>query len=155
MSDYLQPHGLQHARLPCPLLSLGACSASGPLSQWCHQTISSSSAPFSSCSQCFPVSGSSVSQLFTSGGQSIGTSASELVFSRNFQSEFPLGLTGLITLQSKGLSSFFSSTTHLKASIPWWSAFFMIQFSHPYMITGKNPSFDHTELCGQSDVSAF
>ena len=103
----------------------------------------------------FPVSRSPVSQLFTLSGQSIGTSASELVFPKNFQSSFPLGLTGLIALQSKGLSSLFSSTTHSKASIPWCLAFFMVQFSHPYIFTGKNHSFDHTELCGQSDVSAF
>ena len=76
VSDSLRPHGLQHARLPCPSLSPGACSNSSPLSRWCHPTIASSAVPFSSCLQCFPASGSfPMSQLFISGGQSFGVSA--------------------------------------------------------------------------------
>ena len=91
----------------------GACSNSCPSSQWCHPTISSSVAPFSSCPHSFAASGSSpVNQLFTSGGQSNGTSAS--VLPMNIQDSFPLGLTSLISLQSKGLSRVFSSTTFLK-----------------------------------------
>ena len=98
MSDSLQPHELQHARLPCPSLSPGVCSNSCPLCQWCHPTISCSVSPFSSCPQSFPTSGSfPVSQLFSSGCQSIGASASALVLPMNIQGWFPLELTGLIT----------------------------------------------------------
>ena len=111
MSDSLRPHGPQHDRLLCPLPSLGVCPNSCPLSRWCHPTISSSVVPFSSCLLSFPASGSfPVSQLFISGGQSIGDSASASVLPVNIQSWFPLGLTGWISLQSKGLSRVFSST---------------------------------------------
>ena len=108
MSDSLRPHGLQHTRLPCPSPTHGTCSNSCP-SSWCHPTISSSVVPFS-CSQSLSASGSFLmSQLFASGGQSIGASAS--VLPMNMQDWFPLGLTGLISLQSKGLSRVFSNTT--------------------------------------------
>ena len=112
VSDSLQPHGLMHTSLPCPSLSPGVCLNSCPLSQWCHPTISSSVVPFSSCPQSFPASGSFLimTQLFTSGGQSIGSSASASVFPMNIQGWFPLDLTGFIFLQSKGLSRVFSST---------------------------------------------
>ena len=107
----LQPHGLQHARLPCPLPSPGVCSNSCPLSHWCHPTISSSVIPFSSCLQSFAASGSfPMSRLFTSGSQSIGVSASASVLPVNIQGWFLLGLTSLISLQSKGLSRVFSTT---------------------------------------------
>jgi len=109
MSYFSQPHGLQHARLPCPSLSPGVCSNSCPLSQWCHPTISSSATPFSSCPQSFPGSRSfPVTQLFASGGQSIGASASASVLPMNIQGSFPLGWTGFISLHSKGLSRVFS-----------------------------------------------
>ena len=112
MSNSLQTHGLQRARLPCPSPSPGVCSNSCPVSQWCHPTIVSSVAPFSSCFQSFPASGSfPVSRLFTSSGQRIGASVSASVLPMNIQGWFPLGLTGLISLQSKGLSRVFSSTT--------------------------------------------
>ena len=115
MSDTLRPYGLQHAGLPCPSPSPGACTNSCPLSQWCHPTISSSVIPFFSCSLSFPASGSfQMSQLFTSCGQSIGASVSASVLPMNIQGWFPLGLTGLISLQSKGLSRVFSSITFLK-----------------------------------------
>ena len=105
MSDSLWPHGLQHYRLPCPSPTPGAYSNSCPLSWWCHSTISSSVFPFSSCLQSFPASGSfPLSQFFTSGGQSIGVSASVSVLPMNIQDWFPLGWTGWISLQSKGLS---------------------------------------------------
>ena len=95
MSDSLQPHGLKHARLPCPSPTLRACSNSCPLSRWCHPTISSSVIPFFSCLQSFPASGSfQMSQLFPSGGQSIGVSASASVLPMNTQDWFPLGWTG-------------------------------------------------------------
>jgi len=112
MSTSLQPHGLQHARLPCPSPTPGASSNSCPLSRWCHPTISSSVVPFSSCLQSFPASGSfQMSQLFALGGQSIGASASTSVLSINTQDWFILGWTGWISLQSKGLSRVFSNTT--------------------------------------------
>ena len=111
MSISLWPHGLHHARLPCPSQSPGACSHSCPSSWWCHPTISSSLIPFSSCLQSFPISGSfPVSQLFTSDGQSIGASASASVLPMNIQDWFPLGWTSWI-LQSKGLLRVFSNTT--------------------------------------------
>ena len=110
MFDSLWPPGLQHARPPCPSLSPRVCSNSCPWSRWCHPAISSSVVPFSSCLQSFPASGSfPVSQFFTSGGQNIGVSAS--VLPRNIQDWFSLGWTGWISLQSKGLSRVFSSTT--------------------------------------------
>ena len=111
VSDSLQPHGLQQARLPCPSATPGTCSNSCPSSQWYHPTISSSVVPFS-CLQSFPASGSfPMSQLFASGGQSIGPSASASGLPMNTQGWFPLGLTGLISMLSKGLSRIFSSTT--------------------------------------------
>ena len=108
----LWPHGLQHAILPCSSPTPKPCSNSCSSSRWCHRTISSSDVPFSSCLQSFPASGSfSKSQSFTSGGQSIGVSASASVFPMSTQDWFPLRLTGLISLQSKGLSRVFSNTT--------------------------------------------
>ena len=110
VTDSLQPHGLQHARLPCSSPTPRACSNSCPLSQRCHPNISSSVIPFSSYLQSFPASGSfQMSQFFTSGGQSIGASASFLPM--NIQDWFPLELTGLISLQSKGLSRVLRNTT--------------------------------------------
>ena len=112
MSDVLWLHNLQHTRLPCPSLSSWACSNSCLLSQWCHLTITSSVVSFSSCPQSFPASESfSVNQFFASGGQSIRASTSALVLPMNIQSWFLLGLPGLISLLSKGLSRVFSSTT--------------------------------------------
>ena len=112
MSDSLRPHGLQHARLPCPSLTPGAYSNSWPLGWWCHPTISSSVVPFSSCLQSFPASGFfQMSQFFASGSQSIGVLASTSVLPMNIQDWFPLGWTGWISLQSKGLSRVFSNTT--------------------------------------------
>ena len=103
---------MQPARLPCPSPSPRACSNSCPVSQWCHSTILSSVIPFSSCLQSCPASGSfPMSQLFASGGQSIAVSAWASVFPMNIQDWFPLTLTSLISLQSKGLSRVFSNTT--------------------------------------------
>ena len=102
--NHVQPHGLQHARLPCPSPTPRACSNSCPSSGWCPPTISFSVAAFSSCLQCFPSSGSfPVSQFFSSGGHSIGASASASILPMNIQDWFPLGWTGLISFQSKGL----------------------------------------------------
>ena len=112
MFDSLWPHGLQHPRLPCPSPAPGACSNSCPSSQWCQPTISSSVIPFSSCLQYFPASGSfSIIQFSSSGGQSIGVSASASGLPMNIQGWSPLGWTGWISLQSKGLSRVFSNIT--------------------------------------------
>ena len=111
MFDSLWPHGLQHARFSCPSPAPRAYSNSCPSIQWCHTTISFSVVPFSSCLQSFPASGSSpMSQFFTSGGQSIGVSALASVLPMNTQDWSPLGWTGWMSLQSKGLSRVFSST---------------------------------------------
>ena len=112
VSNSLWPHEPQHARPPCPSPTPGAYSNSCSSSWWCHPTSSSSVAPFFSCLQSFPASGSFPrSQFFTSGGQSIGVSASVSVLPMNIQDWFPLGWTGWISLQSKGLSRVFSNTT--------------------------------------------
>ena len=131
VSDSLWPWGLQPARLPCLSLSPRVCSNAHPLSWWCHPIISSSVASFS-CLQFFPASGSfPMSQLFPSGGQNIGASAS--VFPMKSQGWFPLGLTSLTSLLSKSLLQHHSS----KASILWCSASFLVQLSHSYMTTEK------------------
>ena len=112
MSDSLQPHVLQHTRPPCSSPTPGVYSNSCPLSQWCYPNISTSVIPFSSQLQSFPGSGSFWrSQFFTSGGQSIGVSALASVLPMNIQDWFPLGLTVLVSLLSKGLSRVFSNTT--------------------------------------------
>ena len=137
VSDSLQPHELQHARLPCPSSTHGAFSNSCPSSQWCHPTVSSSVIPFSSCLWYCPASGCSpMSQFFASGGQSIGVSTSASVLPMNIQNWFPLGLTGWISLHSQGLSSLLQYHRS-RASILWCPAFFMVQLSYPYMTTGK------------------
>ena len=112
MSNSLQPHGLQHAKLPCPLSSPRANSNSCPLSRWCHPTITFSVIPFSSHLQSFPVSGSfQMSPFFTSCDQSVGVSASTSIFPMNKQDSSPLGWTSWISLQSKGLSNVFFNIT--------------------------------------------
>ena len=149
VSGSLWLHGLQHSRLPCPSLPPRDHSDSCPLSWWCHPTSSSSVIPFSSCLQSFPASRSfPMSQFFASGGQSIraSASASASVFPVNIQDWFPLGWTGWISLQSKGLSRVFSSS---KASILRCSAFFMVQLSHPYMTTGKTIALTRWIIVGK------
>ena len=142
MSDSLWPHGLQHARLPYPSPTSRVYPNSCLLSWWYHPTISSSVNTFSSCLQSFPASGSFLlSQLFASGGQRIGVSASESVLPLNTQDWSPLGWTGWIYLQSKGLSRVFSNTTVQKHQ------FFGAQLSLcPTLISipdhWKNHSFD-------------
>ena len=112
VSDSLRPHELQHARPPCPSPTPGVHPNPCPFCWWCHPTISFSVVPFSSCPQSFPASGSfQMSQLSTSGSQSIGVSASTSVPPMNTQDWSPLGWTGWISLQSKGLSRVFSNTT--------------------------------------------
>ena len=159
VSDAWQPHGLQNTTLLCPPLSPGLHLDSCPFSQWCHPTSSSSVIPFSSCLQSFPARGSfPKSQLFTSDGQSIGTSALASILPMNIQDWFPLGWLDLLAIQGtlKSLLQHHSS----KASILQCSAFFMVQLSHLYMTAGKCIctwllSFDSKNLCWQSDVYAF
>ena len=141
MSESLQPHGLQHARLPCPSLLPRV-----PLSQWCPLTISSCVAPFSSCLQSFLALGSfPASQLFVSGGQSIGASASASVLPMNIQSWFPLGLTGLIDCSPRDSQESIQHHSS-KASILWHSAFLMIQLSHLYNDHCRIHKFDYTDF---------
>ena len=128
----LRPHGLQYTRLHRPPRSHKVCSNSCPLNQWCYPTMSSSAALFFFCFQ----SVSPVSQFFSSDGQSVRALASASVLPMNIQGWFPLGLTGLIFLQSKGPSRVLSNTIQ-KALILWCSAVFMVQLSHPYMTTRK------------------
>ena len=142
MSHSLQLHGLQHSRLPCPSPTPGVCSNSCPLSQCCNRTISSSVVPFSSHLQSFPASGSfQMSHFFTLVGQNIGVSTSESVLPMNIQDWFPLGLSGWISLQSKGLSRVFSNTT------VQMHQFFVLSFSYNPTLTSihdywKNHSLD-------------
>ena len=147
MSDSLQPHGLQHTRLPCPSPTPRTYSNSCPLSQWCHPTISFSVIPFSSSLQSFLASGSfPMSQFFASGGQSIGVSASASVLP--IQDWFPLGWTGWISLKSKRLKSLLQHHSS-KASILQCSAFFIVQLSHPYMTNGKNIALTRWTFIGK------
>ena len=150
MSNSLYPHGLQHARIPCPSPTLRACSNSSSPNQWCHPTISTSVVLFSSCLQSFPASGSfSMSQFFASDGQSIGalTSASDLPM--NIQDWFPLELNGWISLLSKGLSRVFSKHHSSKALILRCSASPIVQLSHPYVTTGKTVALTRWAFIGK------
>jgi len=155
VSNSLWPHELQHTRIPCPSLSHRVCSNSCPLSQWCHPIILFSAIPFSSYLQSFSASVSfPMSQLFASGGQSIGTSASASVLPMNIQGWFPLGLTGLISLQSKWLSRVFSSITVESISSSELSLLYSPPLTslHDYW---ENHSFDYKDLYRQNNISAF
>ena len=151
----LWPHGLQDARLSCPSPSPRACSDTCPLSWWCHPNISSSVVSFSSYFQSFPASEYFPKSLvFASGGQNTGVSASASVLQMNIHDWFPLGFTGLISLQSKGLSTVFSNTTVWKYQFfnPQPSLWFN---SHIHMWLLKNHSFDYMDPCQQINVSSF
>ena len=145
----------QHARPPCPSPTPGVYSNSCAWSRWCHPAISSSAVPFSSGPQSLPASGSfPMSQLFAWGGQSIGVSASTSVLPMNTQDWSPLGWTDWISLQTKGLSRVFSNTTVQSIN------FSALSFLHSPTLTSihdhwKNHSLDETDLCWQSNVSAF
>ena len=142
----LHPHGLQHARLPCPSQSPRVYSNSCPFSQWCHPTFSYFVIPFFSCLQSSPTSGSfQMSQLFTSGGQSIGVSASASVLPMNTQDWSPLGCIGWVSMTLKSLLQHRKS----KASILQCSAFFIVQLSHPYMTTGKTIALTRRPFIGK------
>ena len=138
VSDSLRPHGLQHTGLPCPSPTPRVYSNSCPLSRWCHLTISFSVIFFSSCLQSFLASGPfPMSQFFSSGSQSIGTSASASVLPMNIQGWFPLGLTSSISLVWKGTLKSLLKHHSSKASVLQCSDFFMVRLSHLYMTTGK------------------
>ena len=141
VSESLRPHEPQHARPPCPSQTPGVYSNSCPLSRWCHPAISSSVVPFSSCLQSLPVSGSfPMSQLFTSGGQSIGVSASTWVLPMNTQDWSPLEWTSRISLQILAVPWTLRSLLQhhsSKASVLQHSAFLTVQLSHPSMTIGK------------------
>ena len=150
MSNSLRPHELQHTRPPCPSPTPRVHPNPCPLSRWCHPTISSSVVPFSSCPQSFPASRSfSMSQLFQSGGQSIGVSASTWVLPMNTQDWSPLAWTGWISLQSKGFSRDFSNTTFKSISS------LVLSFLYRPTLTSihdhrKNHSLDEMDLSRQS-----
>ena len=144
ISDSLQPHESQHTRPPCPSPTPGVHPNSCPSSQWCHPAISSSVFPFSSCPQTLPASVFSMSQLFTSGGQSIGVSALASFLPKNTQGWSPLELTGWISLQSKGLSRIFSNTTVQKHQ------FFGAQLSsQSCLLAPKSKKFHITYILGK------
>ena len=138
MSNSLQPHEPQHARLPCPSPTPGAHSDSRPSSQWCHPTISSSVLPFSSCPQSFPASGSfQMSQLFASGGQSIGSFSFNISPSNEHPGLISFRMDWLDLLAVQGTLKSLLQHHSSKASILQRSAFFTVQPSHPYVTTGK------------------
>ena len=150
LSDSLRPHGLQHARPLCPSWTPGVYSNSCPLSQWCHPTISSSVIPFSSYLQSFPASGSlQISQLFASGGQSIGSFSFNISPSNEYSGliSFRMDWFDLLTVQGT-LKSLFQHHTS-KASILLCSAFFIVQLSHPYMTTGKTIALTRQTFVGK------
>ena len=152
VSYSLRPHGLQHARLPCPSPTPRVYSNSCPSHQWCHPTISSSAVPFSSRLQSFPASGSfQMSQFFTSGGQSIRVSALASVLPMTIQDWFPLGWTGLISLLSKEFSRVFSRTQFKSISYSELSLLYgpALTFVHDYW---KNQTFNYKDLCQQNDL---
>ena len=137
VSDSLQPHGPQHARPPCLSPTPGIHPNPCPSSRWCHPTISSSVVPFSSCPQSLPASGSfQISQLFTSGGQNTGVSASAPVLPMNTQDLSPLRWAGWIFLQPRD-SKQSSATPQFKSINSSVLSFHIVQLSHPYMTTGK------------------
>ena len=150
MSYSLWPPWTTESQVPWPSLSPRVCLNSCPFSRWCHSTISSSVTAFSPCPQSFPESGFfPVNQLFTSGGPSIGASASASILPMNIQGWFPLGWTGLMSLLSKGLSKSLLQHHNSKASILQCSAFFIVQLSHPYMTTGKTIALTIQTLVGK------
>ena len=155
LSDSLLPHGLQHARLPCPSPSPGVCPRSCPLHWWCHPAVTSSDGLFSFCPQSFPASGTfPMSWLFESHDQNTGASASASVLPMSIQAWFPLTLTGLISLLSKGLQE--SSPAQKFKSIN--SLVFCLLYS-PSLTTGcdhwEDHSFDYIYLYWQSNAFQY
>ena len=156
MSDSSQPHGPQHTRPPCPSPTPAVYSNSSPLSRWCHPIISSSVIPISFCPQSFPASGSfQMSQFFASGGQSIRVSTSASVLQMNTQDWSPLGWTGWISLQSKESTQESSPTPQFKSINSSVLSFLYSPTFTSVQDYWKNHSLDETDLCWQSNVSAF
>ena len=150
MFDRSWPHGLQHTRLPCPLLYPWVYWNSCSLSQWCHQTISSSVAPFSSCSQSFPGSGSfPMNWVCLSSGQSIGASPSASILQMNIQDWFPLELADLISLLSKWLSRVLSTPQFKNINSSLLSLLYSPALTSKRNYGKKNQSFDYTDICHQ------
>ena len=148
VSDSVWPYGLQHARLPRPSPTPAAYSNSCPSCRWCHPTTSPSVVPFSSCPWSFLASGSfPMSQLFTSGGQSIGVSASTSILPMNTQDWSPLEWTDWISLKSNGLSRVFSNTTVQKHQ--FFGAHLSSQSNYPYMTTGKTITLTRQTFVGK------
>ena len=148
MFDFLWPQQLPQPRLPCPSLSPWVCSPCCPLNHWCHPTISSSITSLFPPSQSFPESGSfSIRRLFTSGGKSIGPSASASVLPMNIQDWLPLVLIGLISF-CPGDAQQLSTAPQLEESVLWCSAFVMAQISHLYMTTGKIIALTRSSFVG-------
>ena len=155
VSDSLRPHGLQHARLPCPSPTPGTCSNLRPSNQWCHPTITPSVVPLSSCLQYFPASGSfPMTQFFASGGQGIGVSASASVLPMN-PGLLSIRMDWLDLLAVQGTLKSLLQHHSSEASILWGSAFFTVKLSHSHMTTGKTIALTRQTLCWQSNVSAF
>ena len=155
MSNSLQPHRLQHTRLPCPSPTPRVCSKSCPLIRWCHPTISPSVVPFS-CLQSFPASGSFLmSQFFISGGQSIGVSASASVLAMSIQDWFPFRTDWLDLLAVQGTLKSLLQHHSSKASKLQHSAFFIVQLSHPYMTTGKTTALTRQTFAKELNFIKF
>ena len=150
MSDFLQPCGLQHTRFPWPSPTLGAYSDSCPWSQWCHLTISSSVVSFSSCLQSFPSSGSfPMSWLFTSGGQSIGSFSFNISHSNEYSGLISFRIDWFDLSAVQGTLKSFLQHHSSKPSILHHSAFFMVQFPHPYVTTGKTIALTRQTFVGK------
>ena len=152
MSNSFWPHGLQHTRLPCLSPTSGACSNSCPSSRWCHPTISSSVVPFSSCLQSFPASGSfQMSQFFASGGQSIGSFSFSISPSNDYSGLISFRMDWLDLVAVQGTLNSLLQHHSSKASILWYSAFFIGQLSHPYMTTGKTIALTRWAFVGKGN----
>ena len=150
VSNSLRPHRLQHTRPPCPSPTPGVYPNSRPLSWWCHPTISSSVIPFSSCLQSFPASGSlQMSQLFKSGGQSIGVFSFSISPTNEHSGLISLRMDWLDLLAVQGTLESLLQHHSSKASILWRSAFFIVQLSHPYMTTGKTTALTRWTFVGR------
>ena len=150
VSDSLRLYELQHARPPCPSPNPGAYPNSCPLSGYCHPAISSSVVPFSSCPQSFPASGSfQMSQLFASGGQSIGSFSFSINPSNEYSGLISFRMDWLDLLAVQGTLKSLLQYHRSKASILWHSAFFIIQLSHPYMTTGKTIALTRRTIVGK------
>ena len=147
--DSLRPREWQHTRPPCPSPFPGVHPSSYPLNQWCHPTISSSVALFSFCLPSFPASGSSNQSALQIRWPKYWSFSFSISPSNEYSGWFPLGWTGLISLQSKGLSRVFFQQHSLKALILWYSAFFTVQLSHPYMNYWEEHSLKYMDLCQQ------